>query len=369
MSTEWDLQKALNKGLDGIALGAAARGDPKRLTLTPTQAKDKILKGKLFRRDETATYKLGKPERPLYEHDNGFLGGRGAEKRPLRKPTEEDKKAFRSFFTYLETSVAMCNDRDNKDDWFWQDRQRFVRECGGNLPDANLALRNFLFGKGKSRTVDYERYLRDEDRGSGLPPGNHKVVRDIVADFIPHAEAIGLNRQEFSITSKNMYAIGNPENAFTQGPVVWNWRRTLGSHVIWISATVTVRAAVGGSHMVYEAQLTFHIEDIYNFNPGKDDGRLNIRDEEGGKLELSGLGTQFLTFATLYRKIEWNEGRPDSVKIGAGTPPPGTVVFKEDHVKEEEELVRAQQKAGVWVYPIEVYEMAWKGAVRIFTDK
>ncbi len=369
MAADWDLEKALKQDKNGTALGINAIRDPKRLELTPAQMKDKIVKGKLYRRDETSTYKLGKSERPVYEHDNGFRGGRGDELTPVHKPTDEDIEAFRSFFTYLQTSEFMCNDRENKDDHFWQNRQRMVKECGGNLPDANLALRNFLFGKGKSRTVDYERYLRDEDSGGGLAPGTHGVVRDIVADFIPHAEAIGLNRQQFSITSKNMYAIGGIKSAFTKGPSVWNWRRTLGSHVIWISASVTVQAAANGMHMKYDAQLTFHIEDIYNFNPKDNDGLLNIRDEEGGKLELSGLGTQFLTFATIYRKIEWDEGKPGTVKISTGTPPAGTVIFKENHAKEEEELMMEQMKAKVWLYPGELYKMYWKGAVRVITGK
>ena len=371
MSDSFDLNAALNKpSADkiGVALNKRAVGKAERLKLTPTQEKEKAVKGKLFLREETETYKLGKPERPVYMHDNGHLGAQGEELKPLRAPTEADKKMQRVMFARLQVAESMCNDRENKKDWWWQNRQRFVNECGGgNQPDANLAFRNFLFGKGKSRTVDYERYLRDEDSKGAMAPGTHKVVRMLINDFMAHAEAIGFNRQKFGLTSTQMYAIG--KDGFADGPQDWNWRRTLGDHVIWISADVTAAAAPKGTHIVYTADLTFHIEDMYNFNPGKSDGQLKINDSEGGMLELSGLAKQFMTFATIYRHIEWDEKVPVSVKVTKGAPPPGAILFIEDHAKEEAELKRAQSEAGVGTSLPELWEMATKFYDRQFHGK
>ncbi|WP_426211058.1 hypothetical protein [Massilia sp. TWP1-3-3] len=77
----------LKTDVNGVALGKRAVGNPERLKLTPAQEKDKLAKGKLFRRQETDTYKLGPAQRPVFEHDNGHLGDRGMPKQPLRKPT------------------------------------------------------------------------------------------------------------------------------------------------------------------------------------------------------------------------------------------------------------------------------------------
>ena len=381
MSEPFDLLAALNKpspvkapagpvppSFDlGVSLGEGAIGNVQRLALTPTQAKEKLSLGKLFLRKETNTYKLGKPERPTFIHDNGHRGKAGQDMKPLRKPTEEDKQAFRDMFTYLQVSELMCNDREEKNDWWWENRQRMVRECGGNEPDANLALRNFLFGKGRSRNIDYERCLRDEDQQLGQPPGTHKIVRLLVADFMPHAEAIGTNRTHFSVTSKQMYAIG--PHGFADEPTNWNWRRTIGAHQIWVSAEVIAASASDGSRIQYVADLTLHIEDMYNFNPGSSDGRMNVNDSVGGRLEMSGLATQFMTYATIYRHIKWDEKKPESVKISMGSPPPGAVIFKEDYAKEEAELSKAQKEARVVGYPNELAVMAEKAFARLFSNK
>ncbi|WP_426212636.1 hypothetical protein [Massilia sp. TWP1-3-3] len=361
MSQSIDLLEALNSRPVGVALSGKAH-TVDRLKLTPSQEKEKIQKGKLFLRSETRTYKLGKAERPIYEHDNGFLGPRGYPLKTLRKPTDDDKKAFRTMFTWLEGSEMMCNERETKTVHWWSDRQRWVSECGGNQPDANLALRNFLFGKGKSRTIDYERFLRDQDRALAVPQGTHAIVRQLVTDFMEHAEAIGFNRQKFSITNTVMYAIN--DSGFAKGPQVWNWRRTIGGHVIWISGDVVAASAPGGTHIIYSGDLTFHMEDIYNFNPGSSDGKMQVKDEIGGKLEESGLGHPFMTYATFYRHIVWDEKHPDSVKISMGSPPPGAHIFKEDIAKEEKELFQAQIDAGVSGYSSEKMDIARKFIAR-----
>jgi hypothetical protein len=362
MSDSFDLLGALNRRPTGVALSETATKID-RLKLTPVQEKEKAQKGKLFLRDKTDTYKLGKAERPVYEHDNGFLGGRGDQLKPLRKPTEDDKKAFKTMFTWLEGSLLMCNEREKQTDHWWNDRQRLVSECGGNQPDANLALRNFLFGKGKIRFIDYERFLKDQDRTLAMPAGTHEIVTKLVADFMAHAEAIGLNRQKFSITNTVMYGIN--EKGFATGPKGWNWRRTIGGHVLWVSADVVAASAPNGTHIIYTADLTFQMEDVYNFNAGGSDGKMQVKDEIGGKLEQSGLGHQFMTYATFYRHIIWDEKRPGSVKIIMGSPPAGKAIFKEDFKKEEDELIQAQKDAGVDGYPSEKLEMVRKLAARL----
>ena len=278
------------------------------LDLLPVQeskGKDAKLKAALV--DETPDYRLGKPARPVYEHDNGHLGKPGEAMKPIRAPTAGDWLAQRSAYAYLNGSELICAEHEIAGIKF--SASGTVDDCGGNQPDANIAYRHFLEATGTSRTIDYEKYIREEENGP-------KVAPALAQAFIPHAEAIGRNRQKFSVTSKRMYFIGGTSDArLVPGPQRTNWTRAIGAHVIWVSADVTVMATA--TQILYEANLTMHVEDRFNFNPGSKDDKSGKADSDNGRLELSGLAKQYMTYATWHRKLKWIEGDGRSVSITA----------------------------------------------------
>lgn len=253
---------------------------------------------------ETERYILGKPERPIFAHDNGFL-----DVYPPRKPTISDTKMPRKWERFLDESSILCE--KNSFLGFEWTVAKYIRECGGEQPEANKAYRHFLFGDGKPRTVDYEKYIEQEEHGRA-------VVTTIAKDFIGHVERIGKNRSGFSVTSKKMYAVGG-QHEVIKGPKTTNWDRTIGAHQIWVSANIAVE--VVAAKIVYAADVTFHMEDQYNFNPGQRDKRTHLKDEQNGMLELSGYGKQYMTYATFYRKLTWTSGDVQSAIItGPGGP-------------------------------------------------
>jgi hypothetical protein len=64
-----------------------------------------------------------------------------------------------------------------------------------------------------------------------------------------------------------------------------------------------------------------HIEDQYNFNYKEQDVQSQIKDAENGMLELSGLGKQYMTYATITRNLKWTEYDLESAVItGPGGP-------------------------------------------------
>lgn len=276
------------------------------LELLPVQeAKGKDAKIKTHLVDETPDYKIGKPTRPAYEHDNGHLGKPGEPLKPTRPPTPGDWLAQRSAYAYLNGSELICAEHEIAGIKF--SASGAANDCGGNQPDANLAYRHFLEASGTSRTIDYEKYIREEENGPKMAPALAKA-------FIPHAETIGRNRIKFSVTSKKMYLIGGTsEKRLVAGPQRTNWTRAIGAHVIWVSADVAVTATA--TQILYEANLTMYVEDRYNFNPGSKDDKSGKADSDNGRLELSGLAKQYMTYATWHRNLKWVEGDGKSVVI------------------------------------------------------
>lgn len=155
----------------------------------------------------------------------------------------------------------------------------------------------FFIWKGKDRTINYERYLHDDEYG-------REVLPNLINDFQRHVEVIGSDRQKFSVTS-TAYSVGI--NGIAPYPKTVNWQRAIGAHYLWVSADVTV-AANAKAEIIYSADMTVHMEDRYNFNPGSADIASGIPDSANGIFEVTGLAEQYTNYATVKRQISWREG-------------------------------------------------------------
>lgn len=254
--------------------------------------------------DKTERFKLGPPSRPDFTHDNGHL-----DHLPKRVATVSDRAMLAKWQAKSVGSMVAC-EKNNTLGLEWS-ISKYFKDCGGDQPEANKAYRHFLIGEGKSRTINYEMYIEQEGRAG---------VVAMARSFLEHAEQIGKNRVKFSITSTQMYAIGG-QTAKIKGPTTTNWKRTIGAHQIWVSADIQV--AVLSGKIAYSADLKFHVEDQYNFNYKEQDEQSGTKDAENGMLELSGLGKQYMTYATFARKLDWIEKDWDNaVLTGPGGPAP-----------------------------------------------
>lgn len=89
-------------------------------------------------------------------------------------------------------------------------------------------------------------------------------------------------------------------------PATENWQKTLGSHFIWLSGEIKVYApALASGPTTFEAVMTLHAEDRYNFNPDNIDIATGIADKENGRFEQIGWGHQFDHLSTLQRYLRW----------------------------------------------------------------
>jgi hypothetical protein len=233
--------------------------------------------------DRSGRYHLGLPLHPPIHHDNGFLDQFQPE-----APTVADRVALAEWRAKLEGAEAFRPD----------------------LADATAAYRHFLDGNGRDRTFSYERYVRDDASGK-------KTLQSLLNDFEFHAEVIGHNREHFAVTS-DAYAIGGDKTFFPY-PATENWQKAIGAHYAWISAEVEVRTDPTDLKDVFEATVTVHVEDRYNFNPGMHDIATGVPDSANGRFEITGLAHQYMNYATLVRHVSWKEGDGKPAQADATT--------------------------------------------------
>jgi hypothetical protein len=231
--------------------------------------------------DHAGRYRIGPPTRPKISRDNGHLA-----KFKKREPELTDRLQLAKWIAILEASETFCKPKFSK----------HFSDCHGeDLSDANAAYRHFLFGKGADRVIDYDRYLKNDANGVAL-------LSRIETDFKFHVTCIGKNRTRFSVTSTT-YSIGNHQ--FGDYPATTNWQKALGAHLVWVSADVSISSVQG--KITYDANMTLHMEDRYNFNPDAKDIATGIPDADNGRFEITGLGQQYDTFGTSMHHLQWKE--------------------------------------------------------------
>lgn len=231
---------------------------------------------------ESGRYRIGPAVRPPIKHDNGHL-----DMYKQREPTAADRVKLARWIAMLEGSEALCNAQTGK----------FVPACNGeDLSDGNAAYRHFLFGNGADRTFNYERFLQND-------PAAKNLVQNLINDFQYHVSIIGKDRVKFSVTSL-AYTVGT--NGIAPYPATSNWQKAIGGHFLWLSADV--KASATGDKIYYDADITIHVEDRFNFNPGAADVATGILDSENGLFEITGLGKQYTNYATVTRHTRWEDG-------------------------------------------------------------
>lgn len=267
--------------------------NPFEVLLDPV-ADDTLHTKELTRIERAGRYKIGAPERPPIQHDNGHL-----DKFPRRAPNAEDYYELAKWKMKVIAAEQLCRPglADKFEDCHSQD-----------MTEAIEAYKHFLYGNGKARQIQYERYISGDSSGS-------KVIPAIVDDFQIEIKRLSVNRHRFSVTSTE-YSIGG-KDSIAPYPSSTNWQKALGAHSVWVSADVNVSANTKGI-LLFSANLVLHMEDRYNFNPGKSDAATGIPDAENGRFELTGLAHQYMNYGEVRRHVEWNERPFGNTRISSG---------------------------------------------------
>ena len=193
-----------------------------------------------------------------------------------------------------------------------------------DLPDALPAYRHFLDGNGAERTFSYERYVRHHRSGE-------VTLRTMIREGRHAAYDLWIARRNraqgtFQFTGTDINA-GIEGSISMPYPSTENWQKAIGGHDIWLSGTVSVgipeivtQTECREGPPRFEMELTLHVEDMYNFNPGQADLATGIPDADNGRLATSGLGHQYLHKSTLVRTVAW-QGQPSAAPTVTAEPP------------------------------------------------
>lgn len=229
--------------------------------------------------DRSGAFRSGPPTPPAITHDNGFLAAydevnkTGDEKFKERAPDWTDQLKLLKWRAKLEGAEALRPD----------------------LADGTAAYRHFLDGGGADRTINYERYLLNDASGQ-------TTLANVIAYTQRHAQTLCPENGSVQITSQ-AFTVGQSSYFSMPYPDTENWQKAIGGHNIWVSANV--RCATSGKSKTYSMDMTIHMEDRYNFNPGQADIATGIPDSDNGIFEVTGLAKQYMNRGTVRRSVSW----------------------------------------------------------------
>jgi len=319
------------------AVGNANQGARDKVGSVNTGARDKASSAKDKARDQHekrdqdegnggggsqhATWMDHDDKRPDIHHDHGFLddGSGNIDESKREDPTWRDRLEKLKWVAKLEAAELLRPD----------------------LVDACATYRHFLFGGGAERPFSYERFVEDDSSGatvlaSAIEDAQHAATEkhdQLIAGKPPQ-----VGKTTFRMRTPGM-GVGN--DGRYPYPSTENWQKAIGAHSIWFEIDVTVEVyeksrtdppgvdpdgppmctPAGDSVVTYgrrfEVDLTLHAEDRYNFNPGAADIATGTPDEANGRFEITGLGQEFMSTATLERELAF-EATMDPVAVQSG---------------------------------------------------
>lgn len=152
------------------------------------------------------------------------------------------------------------------------------------LPDGCMTYSHYLFGDGKTISVDYEKAYRQD---SGVKTSVDAKINEGITAAVQYYNSTG--KTDFSLT-------GGPTTAKNY-PVTQNWQKAIGGHTLWNSMDVSVK------DNMMSIDLSVHELDRYNFNKGAEDIATGASDDQNGRFESAGWAHSFNTESELHRKI------------------------------------------------------------------
>ena len=212
--------------------------------------------------------------RPPIHHDNGFPGKLAPAPRrwQIELSTPNGRRSWRRPRRRRVWPLAPHND----------------------LPDALAAYCHFLYGKGADRTFSCERYVAGDASG-------RTTLENAVLDFRRGVEALAATRA--ASAPPTLQVTGGPiprgsgkknfEPLFPY-PDTGNWQKALGSHVIWLSGSVTVGSL--GGQATFVGVMTLHAEDRTTSTQAT---RTSRRGFPIPRTAVTGLAKQYMNYATL----------------------------------------------------------------------
>ena len=236
-----------------------------------------------------ARFREGPIVPPIVRHDHGFLG-----KGPDRSELAESKRREPT----LGDKVALAG---------WISKLRGAQLLRPDLKEACAAYEHYLFGKGVPLILDYERFVVADASGravlqSALEDSRIGAVK--LHDRSMSSTPPAARTDTFTMES-NVVVVGNTDNRYPY-PETENWQKAIGGHAVWIEAAVTVSLEPATNRRQFEIDVLIHADDMYNFDPEKEDIATGAPDEANGRFQECGLADEFLSAGMATRKIKFS---------------------------------------------------------------
>ena len=224
------------------------------------------------------SFNRGKPARPAFNYDNGFLQD-WPEIGYVAKPYEPGGSEYLDYAWWSVYSYGATLLR-------W------------DLGNALSGYRHFRGATGKDYNFDLEDYFDDDKSGKIMLYNATEIAKENASQLITTpGEKIEMTSKGFSVTGgSKLFPYPDTED----------WQKAVGAFNFWMSATVS-SSSDGSGTTTYVMNLTIHAEDKYNFNPGAKDIASDIPDSDNGVFELTGLGKEFMQYGTYTETIIWKK--------------------------------------------------------------
>ena len=235
-----------------------------------------------------ANFTEGEAERPEIRHDHGFLDdGSGNIDESLREEaTIGDYLSRAKWIAMLEGAELLRPD----------------------LVDGTSAYRHFLFGGGATRPFNYERFIANDSSGATVLNSAIEDTMDAAREHHNGILAAHPDETPFDTSFDLRSApIGVGNDGRYPYPATENWQKAIGAHIIWIESHVDVSIDQDANTRTFDVDMTIHVEDMYNFNPGAADIASKTPDAANGRFEITGLGHEFLQTASVNRYFYFEE--------------------------------------------------------------
>jgi hypothetical protein len=185
---------------------------------------------------------------------------------------------------------------------YWTAKLNVAEKLRPDLIDATDAYRHFLFGRGTTRTINYDRFIESDKSGQTIIQSAAKNILDKARkrhnEFLIDNPGGDIASKSFDLRT-DVIPVGS-DSSYPY-PQTENWQKAIGSHFIWLEAHVNVDVNSSNKTRTFNMQMTLKMEDMYNFNPGAADIVTGTPDSANGRFEITGLANEYLNESTITR--------------------------------------------------------------------
>ncbi len=228
---------------------------------------------------------------PYMRHDHGMFEGCEAPEEWLREtmgevttmdPTLLEEPAVADFVEYAK----------------WTAKLEAAKELRPDLEEGTAAYQHYLQGQGKPIEFDYDEFLLEDEWGPQVEASGIAEVKDAILEHASEGVA-----EQFSLQTASVGAAAGSEN----------WQKAIGAHRVWLEAHVATEPIGDSGRFSVDANVVFHAEDRYNFNPGTSDVATGTPDNENGRFQEVGLGKEFMQYGEATRALRYED---DHARLG-----------------------------------------------------